>query len=66
EKLTDQEIVTNFQSFKQELQSIATKVSELKTEKDDHELVIQTSYNSDRKYIRLITIKDVLPVVETN
>ncbi|KAG4106118.1 Prefoldin beta-like protein [Neocallimastix lanati (nom. inval.)] len=75
QKLTDQEIVAKFQSLKQELQSISTKVGELETEKDEHELVIQTlkPLNSDRKCFRLIhgvlverTIKDVLPAVENN
>ncbi|ORX52500.1 Prefoldin beta-like protein [Piromyces finnis] len=74
-KLTDQEIVAKFQSLKQELQSISTKVGELESEKDEHELVIQTlkPLSGDRKCFRLIhgvlverTVKDVLPAVENN
>jgi len=41
QKLTDQEIVAKFQSLKQELQSISTKVGELETEKDEHEYILK-------------------------
>lgn len=74
-KLTDQEIIAKFQTLKQELQSISSKVGELETEKDEHQLVIETlkPLEENRKCFRLIhgvlverTVKDVLPAVQTN
>lgn len=72
---SDQELAQQFNAQKQELQSIAAKISELEMERDEHKLVIDTiePLSSDRKCFRLIggvlverTVADVLPQVTSN
>ncbi|CAG8490916.1 17828_t:CDS:2 [Funneliformis caledonium] len=74
-KLTDQEITTQFNAMKTELQNIAQKIGELESESDEHKAVIDTlsPLNDDRKCFRLVngvllerTVKDVLPALQTN
>ncbi|ORX77074.1 Prefoldin beta-like protein [Basidiobolus meristosporus CBS 931.73] len=72
---SDQEIVAQFNSMKQELQAIAQKVGELEMESEEHKLVIDTisPLDPERKCFRLVggvlverTVKDVLPALQTN
>ncbi|KAI8815792.1 Prefoldin [Fimicolochytrium jonesii] len=72
---SDQEIVSQLNSMKQEMNAIAQKLGELEMEKDEHQLVVDTMkpLEGDRKCFRLVggvlverTVKDVLPAVETN
>ncbi|KAJ3191427.1 hypothetical protein HK101_007721 [Irineochytrium annulatum] len=72
---SDQEIVAQFNSMKQELGGIAQKLGELEQEKDEHRLVVETMEPLDggRKCFRLIggvlverTVADVLPTLKSN
>ncbi|KAJ3087728.1 hypothetical protein HK102_010428 [Quaeritorhiza haematococci] len=72
---SDQEIVSQFNAYKQELNAIAQKLGELEMEKDEHQLVVDTMSPLDpnRKCFRMIggalverTVKDVLPTVQAN
>ncbi|KAJ1971480.1 Cochaperone prefoldin complex subunit [Dimargaris xerosporica] len=74
-KPSDEAIVAEFNSMKQELQSIAQKVGELEMEVDEHKLVIDTMapLNTDRKCFRLVggvlverTVGEVLPALKSN
>ncbi|KAK9717984.1 Cochaperone prefoldin complex subunit [Basidiobolus ranarum] len=74
-KPSDQEIVAQFNSMKQELQAIAQKVGELEMESEEHKLVIDTisPLDAERKCYRLVggvlverTVKDVLPALQMN
>ncbi|KAK4056186.1 Cochaperone prefoldin complex subunit [Microbotryomycetes sp. JL221] len=75
--LTEQEATSIFRARTGELQAIATKISELEREAEEHMLVIETlkhatTSDPDRKCFRLIggvlverTAKEVLPSLET-
>ncbi|KAJ3109955.1 Prefoldin subunit 2 [Phlyctochytrium bullatum] len=72
---SDQELVAQFNSMKQELQGIASKIGELEMERDEHKLVIETMepLESSRKACRLVggvllerTVGEVLPEVKHN
>ncbi|KAI8924428.1 Prefoldin [Entophlyctis helioformis] len=72
---SDQEIIAQFNSMKQELKAIAQKIGELELERDEHQLVVDTMSPLDgsRKCFRLVggvlverTVKDVLPAVQQN
>ncbi|CAG8541576.1 314_t:CDS:2 [Dentiscutata heterogama] len=74
-KLTNQEVTTQFNLKKNELQTIAQKIGELESEVEEHKAVIDTisPLNGDRKCFRLVggvlverTVKDVLPALQTN
>ncbi|CAO1626020.1 unnamed protein product [Sympodiomycopsis kandeliae] len=70
-------LAQEYQSRRQELQSLAQKVGELEADADEHLLVIETLKETaktqpDRKCYRLIggvlvekTVNDVLPALET-
>ncbi|KND04644.1 tubulin-binding prefolding complex subunit GIM4 [Spizellomyces punctatus DAOM BR117] len=72
---SDQEIVAQINSMKQEMNAIAQKLGELEMEKDEHQLVVDTisPLEPERKCFRLVggvlverTVQDVLPAVKTN
>ncbi|KXN67593.1 prefoldin subunit [Conidiobolus coronatus NRRL 28638] len=74
-KLSEQEIVNKFNAYKTDLQTIASKISEMEAETEEHKLVIDTvtPLNKDRKCYRMIggvlaekTVEDVLPTLKTN
>jgi len=76
--LTDQEIQAGYSRFQQDIQSLAEKVSELESEAEEHELVLQTlreanEKDPERPCFRMIggvlverTVKDILPALQTN
>ncbi|KAG2179597.1 hypothetical protein INT44_006445 [Umbelopsis vinacea] len=64
-----------YNQFKSELQSIASKIGELESEVEEHKLVIDSisPLEADRKCFRMVggvlverTVKDVLPALQTN
>ncbi|KAI9324489.1 Prefoldin subunit-domain-containing protein [Zopfochytrium polystomum] len=72
---SDQEIVAGFNTMKNELSQIASKLGELEMEKDEHKLVVDTMkpLAGTRKCFRLVggvlverTVADVLPSLEAN
>ncbi|KAJ9070020.1 Cochaperone prefoldin complex subunit [Entomophthora muscae] len=75
QKLSEQEILSQFNSYKQELTALSTKIGELESEAEEHKLVIDTMKPLDatRKCFRLIggvlverTVLEVLPALQTN
>jgi len=78
QSLSDQEIQSTLNKYQQELSGLASKIGELETEAEEHELVLSTLEESlaadpDRKCFRLIggvlverTVKDVVPALSTN
>ncbi|KAF7332309.1 Pathogenesis-related protein 1 [Mycena kentingensis (nom. inval.)] len=76
--LSDQEISQNYSRMQNELQVLASKISELESESEEHGLVLATlnealAADPDRKCFRLIggvlverTVKDVVPALQTN
>lgn len=77
-RLTDQEVQTNYTRYQTELQNLASKIGELESEAEEHELVLSTltevlQTDPKRKCFRLIggvlverTVKDVVPALQTN
>ncbi|KAF8514817.1 Prefoldin beta-like protein [Hysterangium stoloniferum] len=77
-RLSDQEVQTTYTRFQNDLQAVASKIGELESEADEHELVLTTlkgvlSIDPHRKCFRLIggvlverTVKDVIPALQTN
>ncbi|KAH6915103.1 Prefoldin [Coprinopsis sp. MPI-PUGE-AT-0042] len=77
-QMSDQEIQQTYVRIQQELGALATKISELESEADEHTLVLSSleevlSKEPDRKCFRLIggvlverTVKDVVPQLKTN
>jgi len=76
--LSDQEIQSTLSKFQQELSSLASKIGELESEAEEHDLVLSTlqeslASNPNRKCFRLIggvlverTVKDIVPALGTN
>jgi len=74
-KPTQEQIVAGFNQLRQEQRSLATKLSELEMELNEHTLVVDTlkDVDGDRKCFRMIggvlverTVKDVLPALLKN
>mmetsp|Transcript_4620 Transcript_4620/g.5057 ORF Transcript_4620/g.5057 Transcript_4620/m.5057 type:complete len:128 (+) Transcript_4620:78-461(+) len=70
-----EEILGNYKKMMAECQQIASKISELSVERDEHKLVVDTlsKLENDRKAFRLIggilverTVGEVLPAVSQN
>jgi prefoldin subunit 2 len=75
ERLTEREIVNQFNAKRSDLQRLATKVTELETDADEHLLVIENlkSMESGRKCFRLMNgvlvervVGEVLPELVEN
>ncbi|KAG2185903.1 hypothetical protein INT43_002341 [Umbelopsis isabellina] len=74
-KPNEAEITQQYNQYKSELQSIASKIGELESEIEEHKLVIESisPLEGDRKCFRMVggvlverTVKDVLPALQTN
>ncbi|KYN16917.1 PREDICTED: probable prefoldin subunit 2 [Trachymyrmex cornetzi] len=74
-KKTAEEILTEFQSLRNEQRMLANKLSEMEMELNEHKIVIDTLKNVDpkRKCFRMIggllcerTVEDVMPALVTN
>uniref|UniRef100_A0A914WZF2 Prefoldin subunit 2 n=1 Tax=Plectus sambesii TaxID=2011161 RepID=A0A914WZF2_9BILA len=74
-EMNPQQIVEGFRKLREEQQLIASKISELEAEKNEHKLVADTlqSINPDRNCYRLIggvlverTVQEVLPALTQN
>ncbi|KAI9283603.1 Prefoldin beta-like protein [Umbelopsis sp. AD052] len=74
-KPSEADITNQYNQFKSELQSIASKIGELESEVEEHKLVIDSisPLEADRKCFRMVggvlverTVKDVLPALQTN
>ncbi|KAG5307621.1 PFD2 protein, partial [Pseudoatta argentina] len=72
---TAEEILTEFQSLRNEQRMLANKLSEMEMELNEHKIVIDTLKNVDpkRKCFRMIggllcerTVEDVMPALVTN
>ncbi|KAJ1660405.1 Cochaperone prefoldin complex subunit [Dispira simplex] len=72
---SDQQIVAQFNSMRQELQNITQKIGELEMDVDEHQLVIDTMtpMETNRKCFRLVggvlmerTVGEVLPALKAN
>lgn len=73
-----QQVAATFESRRNELQALATRIGDLEASGDEHKLVLDTlrdaqAKDPERKCFRLIggvltekTVKDVLPVLEHN
>ncbi|KNG44101.1 prefoldin subunit 2 [Stemphylium lycopersici] len=70
-----QELQTNYQNYKNMLQTIASKIGDIEQESEEHKLVLETlqPLSGDRKCFRMIngvlterTVKEVVPILETN
>lgn len=70
-----QNILNTYKAMTSECQTIANKISELTSEKDEHKLVVDTltKLESGRKAFRLVggvlverTVEEVLPAVSQN
>lgn len=70
-----EEIIAKYKTMNAECQQIASKVSELQMDKDEHRLALETlaKLDSDRKAFRLIggvlvekTVGEILPTVSQN
>ncbi|PVU98774.1 hypothetical protein BB559_001279 [Furculomyces boomerangus] len=73
--MSQNDIVKEFNAYKQELQGLASKAGELEMEIEEHKLVIDTikPMEPERTCFRLIngvlverTVKEVLPALEAN
>jgi len=76
--LSDQDIQQTYTRLQTELQALASKIGELESEADEHDLVLVTlnealQQDPQRKCFRLIggvlverTVKDVVPALHTN
>jgi len=77
-RLSDQEVQSNYTRLQSDLQALASKIGELESEAEEHELVLTTlkdvlGTDPSRKCFRLIggvlverTVKDVVPALQTN
>ncbi len=74
-ELTKEEIGSRLSAMKQDLNMIASKIGELESERDEHQMVIDTisKMEPDRTCFRLVggvlverTVKEVLPSVGVN
>jgi prefoldin subunit 2 len=74
-EIDSETIINTFKAMTSDCQQIASKLSELNMDKDEHKLVIDTlkKLEPDRKAFRLVggvlverTVKDVLPEVLQN
>lgn len=72
---TPEEILNGFQVLRGEQRQFTSKLSELEQDLSEHKMVIETlkNVNNDRKCYRMVggvlterTVKDVLPVLESN
>nr|CAG4649030.1 EOG090X0L97 [Polyphemus pediculus] len=72
---SNEEIVQGFQRLRTEQRQLASKLSELEMDLNEHKLVIETLQNvdADRKCFRMVggvlverTVKEVLPALTTN
>jgi len=70
-----QELQTQYSTYKNTLQSLAQKIGDIEQETEEHKLVIETlePLPQDRKCFRMIngvlverTVKDVVPSLKTN
>ncbi|PAV21348.1 Prefoldin beta [Pyrrhoderma noxium] len=76
--LNEQELQANLSKLQNDLQALASKIGELESEADEHELVLSTlteALQSDpqRKCFRMVggvlverTVQDVVPALQTN
>nr|CAG4651516.1 EOG090X0L97 [Simocephalus serrulatus]SVE94651.1 EOG090X0L97 [Simocephalus serrulatus] len=71
----NEEIIQGFQRLRTEQRQLASKLSELEMDLNEHKLVIETLQNvdADRKCFRMVggvlverTVKEVLPALTTN
>ncbi|XP_065917892.1 prefoldin subunit 2-like [Dysidea avara] len=71
----EEKVVAQFQQLRQEQRAIALKISELESEVNEHETVIETikDVDGDRKCFRMIggvlverSVKEVLPALRKN
>jgi len=77
-RLSDQEVQATYSRFQNDLQALASKIGELESDAEEHELVLSTlqdvfAADPSRKCFRLIggvlverTVKDVAPSLQTN
>ncbi|KAF2201448.1 Prefoldin beta-like protein [Delitschia confertaspora ATCC 74209] len=70
-----QELQNTYSTYKNTLQTIASKIGDIEQETEEHKLVLETlePLPGDRKCFRMIngvlverTVKDVVPVLKTN
>jgi prefoldin subunit 2 len=70
-----QEILSHYKALNSDCQALATKISEMNMERDEHKLVVDTlsKLEPDRKAFRLVggvlverTVGEVLPAVSQN
>ncbi|KAI9695627.1 MAG: hypothetical protein M1820_008474 [Bogoriella megaspora] len=70
-----QELQTQYSTYKNNLQQIAQKIGDVEQETEEHKLVLETlaPVSQDRKCFRMVngvlverTVKDVVPALQTN
>ncbi|KIJ37436.1 hypothetical protein M422DRAFT_60989 [Sphaerobolus stellatus SS14] len=78
DRLSDQEVQATYTRYQNDLQALASKIGELESEAEEHELVLTSltdvlASDPTRKCFRLIggvlverTVKDVVPALNTN